>query len=373
MQALLEERRDKGIYRKLYKKSGIDFASNDYLGFARSDELFEITATEWDKLNLITKVGATGSRLATGNNEYVEWLEKEIAYFHRAEAGLIFNSGYTANLGLLSALVLPQDRVLYDAQIHASMRDGMILSKGASYPFRHNDLEHLEKRLKQQIGKSGKTYVCVDSIYSCDGSKAPLKEICALCEKYHAHLIVDEAHATGIYGPNGKGLISEQSLEQKVFARVHTFSKALGVFGAIVLGSYQLIDFLINFSRPFVYTTALPFPVLVSIANAYTLLKKADLKRLCLFENIRLFREECNKSEVAILQSETPIQPFLIKETKDLMQCAANSREVGLDLLPLRRPTVPKGYECLRICLHTYNTREEIQKCVFFLQNWESL
>ena len=212
--------------------------------------------------------GSGGSRLLAGNYPLIEKLEKSIASFHDAEAGLIFNSGYDANIGLLSCIALKEDTILYDQLIHASLRDGIRLGYAQSFSFEHNNPASLELRLKQAAGT---VYVVTESLFSMDGDLAPLQEMAALCEQYNAKLIVDEAHATGIVGEHGEGLVQHLQLQSKCFARIHTFGKALGVHGAIVLGSSFLRSYLINFSRPFIYTTALPPCTVQHIAEAYKL------------------------------------------------------------------------------------------------------
>ena len=294
------------------KQRKIDFASNDYLGFARSPRLLSLFR---ERIDGLSQLGSTGSRLLTGNSAYCERLEKEIASYHGEEAGLIFSSGYAANLGLLSAIADREDIVVYDEKVHASIRDGIALSRARSFSFRHNDAEDLEKRLKRCAKPP---FVVVESIYSTDGSRAPLEAIARLTDR----LIVDEAHATGVYGP---GLAS-----MPVLARIHTFSKALGAHGAIVLGSLRLRDFLVTTSRSFIYSTALSMPQLVLIECAYKLLR-----------------------EQKPFPFPSPIITVPLREApKDF------------DIRPLRYPTVPRGEECLRICLHTFNTRKSGSRSV---------
>ncbi|MEN9654164.1 MAG: 8-amino-7-oxononanoate synthase, partial [Chlamydiota bacterium] len=260
--ARLQKRKEQGLLRFLQSTAGlIDLTSNDYFGFAKDCEGIKGSDSS----------GATGSRLLTGNCLLYEELEAQIAQFHRAESCLIYNSGYTANLGLLSALGTDAVTFLYDLEIHASITDGMHLSDAKRFPFRHNDLYSLEKRLK---AASVPTFVVIESIYSMSGDLAPLPEIAALCANYEAHLIVDEAHATGICGLHGEGLVAELGLESEVFARMHTFSKTLGAHGACVLGSTKLKEYLLNFSRPLIYTTALPTTTLFSIESKYERLKR---------------------------------------------------------------------------------------------------
>jgi 8-amino-7-oxononanoate synthase len=256
----LAERQLAGNYRTL-KTIGlpVDFCSNDYLGFARSPLLKNKIENE---IGDFVSNGSTGSRLLSGNSAYTEDLEKYIAILHQSEAGLIFNSGYDANLGLFSSLPQRGDTVITDELIHASIIDGARLSYANRYTFKHNDLGSLEAKLKQA---KGNCFVAVESVYSMDGDTPPLNEIAALTLKYDAHLIVDEAHAVGLYG---FGLVATD-LQKQVFARVVTFGKALGCHGAIVLGSNLLRQYLINFARSFIYTTAASFHQMASVKTAY--------------------------------------------------------------------------------------------------------
>src|SRR5436190_3874515 len=245
----IDERKEQNSFRQLSLPKGgmIDFCSNDYLGIVKNDLLNRQSRFEQPDHS-----GATGSRLLTGNYKLIEETEQFIANFHNAEAGLIFNSGYDANVGLLSSVPQRGDTILYDYLSHASIRDGIRLSFAQSFSFQHNDLNDLEERLKKATGN---IFVVTESVFSMDGDLCPLKDLVTLCEKYNANLIIDEAHATGVIGKKGEGFVQTLNLESKVFARIHTFGKAIGVHGAIVLGSTSLRDYLINFARSFLYST----------------------------------------------------------------------------------------------------------------------
>ncbi len=365
LQQALQKRNEQDAFRSLSTtKLPTDFCSNDYLGYSRSVKLLQAIETEWKELPEHFN-GSTGSRLLAGNTTYAEELEKQIALFHQAEAGLLYNSGYDANVGLFSSLGQTNVTFLYDELIHASVHDGIKLSRSTAYPFKHNDPVHLEERLK--IAK-GTIYVAVESIYSMDGDQAPLTDMVALCERYNANLIVDEAHATGITTNEGKGLVQLLELEKKIFARVHTFGKALGCHGAIVIGSHLLKDYLINFSRSFIYTTALPLNSLVAIKQAYLLLQNDKTSRLRLMENIRYFKKVAScDSHIKLITSDSPIQSVIIQGNEQVKKCAQQLRDVGLDVRPILSPTVPKGRERLRICIHAYNTQTEINKLLFYI------
>lgn len=349
----LESRKNAENLRRLRSVDHLlDFASNDSLGLSRSVLLKTNVLKECETLN---RIGSTGSRLLTGNSTYAEELEQHIANYHGSEAGLLFSCGYMANLGLLTAIATTSDTILYDAQVHASTHDGIRLSHAQAHSFKHNNLNHLEERLKKRIGN---TFVCIESIYSTDGSVAPLQEISALCAHYEAYLIVDEAHAVGVYGPAGKGLVEDQ-----VFTKVVTFGKALGTYGAIVLGTQCLKDYLINFSRPFIYTTALPSPALAAIKCAYEILPNLHQEREKLHHIIHYFR---NKLDTG---STTHIQPFHVQGNQQAHQLSHYLAQNGFDVRALTYPTVRRGSECLRICLHAFNTEEEIDRLVTLLKD----
>jgi 8-amino-7-oxononanoate synthase len=336
----------------------IDFCSNDYLGFAQSEQLKNNIIAEYSLLPKQTN-GATGSRLLAGNTNYAENLENKISTFHNAEAGLIYNSGYDANIGLFSALGRKDDTIVYDELIHASVHDGIKLSSATAFSFKHNDLKDLEEQLKTA---KGMIYVAVESIYSMDGDYAPLKEIALLCKKHNANLIVDEAHATGVTSNNGKGRVQELNLEKEIFARVHTFSKALGCHGAIVLGSNLLRDFLINFSRSLIYTTALPVKSLVAINQSYLLLQRNADTINKLNALIKFFNNNIAKNKnIQLVENNSPIQSIIVSGNDEVKQLATKIMEAGYDVRAIVSPTVAKGTERIRICIHAFNTKEQIE------------
>lgn len=363
----LQKRTDQNALRSLLAPNGlIDLCSNDYLGFASSQTLKNSIEAAYNSLK-DTRNGSGGSRLLAGNSAYAEDLERELAAFHNAEAGLIYNSGYDANIGLFSSLGQKETTILYDELIHASVHDGIKMSSASAFMFRHNDLFHLEERLKSTTGI---VYVAVESIYSMDGDEALLKEISALCVRYKANLIVDEAHATGVSG-TGKGLVQELGLEKEVFARVHTFGKALGCHGAIILGSTLLRDYLINFSRSFIYTTALPMKSLVAIRQAYSLLAKSSSRISELQQLIAFFRLEAGKyPEIKLIESKSPVQCILFPGNTEVRDLASYLQEEGFDVRPILSPTVAKGKERLRICIHAFNNPTEVQGILLLISKF---
>lgn len=356
----IEERKAANALRSLTSPGNlIDFCSNDYLGFARSGRLREMVQERHARRGA-DLLGSTGSRLISGNSELCESLERRIAAFHEAEAGLIFNSGYDANLGLISSVPQRTDTVLYDELAHASIRDGLRLTFAKAYSFRHNDLEDLQRRIELARGN---VFVAVESVYSMDGDLAPLAEMAALCRERGCHLIVDEAHATGVFEPGGRGRTVALDLTSQIFARVHTFGKALGSHGAIVLGSETLRTFLINFARSFIYTTFLPPHSLLAVEAAYEMLDESRERIHQLHSNIRIYRSGIPSARNGVfLESESPIQCVLIPGNDRVKQVAAALRDDGFDVRPILSPTVPRGKERLRICLHAFNESSQVRR-----------
>ena len=349
----LAERKLAGSYRTLKPENSlVDFCSNDYLGFARSAELRGKIEDEVSNLQLALN-GSTGSRLLSGNLQYTEDLERKIAEFHNSEAGLLFNSGYDANVGLFSCLAQRGDTIITDELIHASIIDGARLSHANRYTFKHNDLDSLETKLKQA---KGNCYVAIESVYSMDGDTPPLLEILELTEKYGAALIVDEAHALGLYK---KGLVNKLGIEDRIFARVMTFGKGLGCHGATVLGSEALRNYLINFARSFIYTTAAAVHQVASIKMAYQMLQDSDEVIGTLRNNIVLFKDAVRTAS-ALLKSDSAIQCLLLNNNERARNAALQLQNKGLDVRAILSPTVAVGTERLRICLHAYNTVDEI-------------
>lgn len=340
----------------------IDFSSNDYLGLARSPQLAASVFQEWEMhLSHLNGLGSTGSRLLTGNSNYAQELEEKIAKFHGYEAGLLFSCGYMANVGLLSSITNQESVIFFDAAVHASTHDGIRLSQAKAFPFRHNDLEHLENRLKSCSSK-GDRFICIESIYSTDGSMAQLSAITQLAREYEAHLIVDEAHAVGACGPKGRGLVAEHNLTAHVFAQVTTFGKALGTYGAIVFGNHVLKQALINFATSYIYTTALPFQTLAAIKCSYDLFPEMDQERNHLQKLIQIFRASYPSVSMSHIQS------VPVKGNEAVKQAAQDVIKQGFDVRPLMSPTVQRGHEMLRVCLHAFNTEEELTQLINHLQ-----
>jgi len=266
---LLAREQEDRLRKLSVQENLIDFCSNDYLGLARSQELAQAISQKTGTIQPLRN-GASGSRLLSGNNSYTEEVESKLAQIFKSEAALIFNSGYAANQAILSSVPQRGDTIFYDELAHACIKDGARLSMASRFSFHHNDLNDLERKIKKA---KGKIFIAVESIYSMDGDQCPLAGLVTLSKKYNAFIILDEAHSTGVFGDEGNGLAVSGNFHEEIAMRIYTFGKAMGVHGACVAGSKKLINYLINFARPFIYTTALPLHAIVSIDCAFEFLK----------------------------------------------------------------------------------------------------
>ncbi|HSP41171.1 MAG TPA: 8-amino-7-oxononanoate synthase [Gillisia sp.] len=352
-----------------------DFSSNDYLGFSNNGEINSIAVALLNENHLLGKNGASGSRLLTGNHQLFSSAETYIKEFHNAESALIFNSGYDANIGVFANVPQRGDIILFDELSHASIREGIRLGHARAFKFKHNDPDDLEKLLgKYARGESkevgnGDVFIVTESVFSMDGDIAPLKDMVGLAEKYSAFLIIDEAHATGVFGQKGEGLVQAMNLEKKIFARIITFGKALGGHGAAVLGSEVLRKYLINFSRSFIYTTALPPHSVATILASYRVLYNNGVPHrdlLALKTSISLFKTELESHEISskFIESDSAIHCCVIPGNNEVKKVATHLQEKGFDVRPILSPTVPPGKERLRICLHSFNTVKDIKALV---------
>jgi len=343
----------------------VDFATNDYLGFSKDVTVFQKSHQLLIDENLLVN-GATGSRLLSGNHKLFGVTEEFIASFHQSDSALIYNSGYDVNVGFFSAVPQRNDVVLFDEFAHASIRDGVLMSTAKSFKFKHNDLDDLEKLLERFRTNHDEIYIVTESVFSMDGDSPDLMGLVHLSEKYKANLVIDEAHALGVFGKSGEGLVQFLNLQSKVFARIMTFGKGLGCHGAAILGSADLKNYLINFSRSFIYTTALSPHAVATILIAYQTLQSSNEKIKLLQENSKYFNESLPSSlNVELFNSaiKSIVIPgnFVVKETAAFLQ------EKGFDVKPILSPTVPEGKERLRFCLHSYNTKKEITEVLGLL------
>ncbi len=347
----LKNREEEGTMRSLSLLDNlVDFYSNDYLGLAKI------------QLNTEGKGGSTGSRLISGHSASAENCEKTLANWYKTEAALVFNSGYDANIGFFSSVPQKGDTVIYDEAIHASVRDGIRMSFANSFSFRHNDITDLKNKISKG---QGAIYVAVESLYSMDGDMAPLGEIATLCQSKGVYLIVDEAHACGVFGEQGRGIVDCLPDSNVVFARLVTFGKAFGYHGGAILGSSDLKKFLINYARSFIYTTALPQEAYrqIELRTTHTSVSERQGK---LQENIAFFRSKLTMKGL-ISEINSPIQILRfgnISKTKEMSNLLFKE---GFAVKPIYSPTVKKGNEGLRICLHAFNTEEQIEQLVAIL------
>ena len=354
-------RQSNNALRQLNTTNGlIDFSSNDYLGFSKSKTIFE-QAHQYLVDHEIIKNGATGSRLITGNHKLYDVVESMLSQFHKSEAALMFNSGYDANIGFFGSVPQRGDVILYDELIHASIRDGITMSNAKSYKFRHNDLDNLEGLLKRAEHDDATIYVVTESVFSMDGDSPDLLKMVELCEQGRAYLIVDEAHAVGLFGVQGEGIIQELGVEESVFARIVTFGKAMGCHGAAILCSNELKQYLVNFARSFIYTTGLSPHALSTIRSAYSqlVISKENEKSQ---RHITFFKSELKRLSLQdrFIESNSAIHCCVIPGNDIVKQAASTLQKKGFDVRPILSPTVPEGKERLRFCLHSFNTRAQI-------------
>ncbi len=346
----LQERISHNAFRTLkLPHNKIDFCSNDYLGIVHNRLI--------GSFNKNDRHGSTGSRLLSGNYTLIEEVEKELAIFHDCEAALIFNSGYDANIGLLPCVAQRGDTIIYDQLVHASIRDGIRLSFAQSFSFLHNDAGDLEKKLQNAVGN---IFVITESVFSMDGDTCELALIINQCKQFNAHLIIDEAHGIGIIGNNGEGLAQSEQLHHECFARVYTFGKACGCHGAVITGSQRLKDYLVNFARSFIFSTALPDVAIRSIQKSYALFPSMKKERTQLNTLVQVFSHGPFSS--TSFPSVTPIQPVIIPGNEAVKKAAAILQQNNFDIRPVLYPSVPNGKERLRIVLHAFNTIEQVKK-----------
>lgn len=360
----LEKRKQKNALRELaVSNTLVDFSSNDYIGFAKNEIIFHETH-QFLLDNDIKTNGATGSRLLSGNHSSYQITEAFIANFHQSESALIFNSGYDANVGFFSSVPQRNDIILYDELCHASIRDGIQMSIAKSYRFRHNDFEGLEKLIHRFKIIGSEVYIVTESVFSMDGDTPNIEQLVQLSELTNCYLVIDEAHALGVFGEKGEGLIQSLGLQDKVFARIMTFGKGLGCHGAAILGSRELKSYLVNFSRSFIYTTGLSPHAVATILIAYHHLDNENKALQELKNNIQFFNQQ--KIQLALkplfIYSKSAIQCAIIPGNDTVKNVALQLQQKGFDVKPILSPTVPEGQERLRFCLHSYNSEKEIYK-----------
>ena len=373
----LEIRKQNNALRQLsLPNSLIDFSSNDYIGFSKNKTIFEKTHQYLMAVDCIQN-GATGSRLISGNHKVYQEAEKYISKFHQSETALIFNSGYDANVGFFSSVPQKGDLILYDELCHASIRDGIGMSNAKSYKFKHNDFEDLERLILKfyptpNTQHPAPIYIVTETVFSMDGDCPNMEELIAVSEKYSCYVVVDEAHALGVFGKRGEGLIQMLGLQDQVFARIMTFGKGLGCHGAAIVGSQELKDYLVNFARSFIYTTGLSPHSVATILIAYQHLEieKQTIEKLR--ENIIHFNQEKNilGLKPMFVRSKSAIQSTIIPGNENVKSIASQLQEKGFDVKAILSPTVPEGQERLRFCIHSFNLKEEISEVLGLLSTF---
>jgi 8-amino-7-oxononanoate synthase len=357
----LEQTQSQGLHRSLSPPQGVDFCSNDYLGLS-TDPHFRTALL--NKLNTKKNfhLSAPSSRLLRGHTLWHQDIEKQLSSFKGTESSLLFPTGYQANLGLLTTLLRPQDRVLSDIQNHASIIDGLRLSGCQKIIFSHLDTKNIEQILSTPY-KEGRTFLITESLFSMDGDIAPLDHYSQMLEEYGAHLIVDDAHATGIFGKSrGSGLCEHFGIEKQALAIVSTLGKAFGLFGSFVSGSQILVDLLINHCRPFIFTTSVPPFLLAGIEVALDILNRNSGRRDKLLLLANRLRCQLREEGLETLQSVGPIIPVIIGENNQAIEVANHLQKEGFDVRAIRPPTVSPKTARLRISVHADHSEKTIDR-----------
>lgn len=343
----------------------IDFASNDYLGFAKKNKIKEIVSKHFDELAI---EGSTGSRLISGNKKWIEEIELNIAQFHYSENAVIYPSAYQANVGLFSCIADRKDAFLIDEYIHASVYDGIRQGFAKYYKFKHNDFEHLKTLIDRHYQHFDTIYVVVEGLYSMEGDSPDINKLLEAMDYPKVFLIVDETHSFGVFGKDKLGLFNSKELASKCIARVIGYGKALGFSGSSIVGSNILKDYLINFSRSFIYSTALPLYHYQLIYYLYQeLIHNSQKEHQQLQNNIQTYLQ-ITKEDKRFSHNNSPIQYFSLNDFnyEKIQKQLFNQSFFAKVILP---PTVPKGLERVRISLHSFNTTEEILHLVNVLKN----
>lgn len=338
-------------------KEYIDFSSNDYLGLSEHPKLKEAVREAVERFG----TASCASRLMSGDLELHHFLEERTAQFKQKDAALVFNSGYQANVGIISSLYGKGDIIFADRLVHASIIDGIVLSRVSFFRFQHNDTSHLEDLLKRERAKFKQALIVTESIFSMDGDRAPLEALVNLKEKYNCQILVDEAHATGVFGKNGSGVVEEESLSDRIDFIMGTFSKALAGFGAYLAASQRTIQYLISACRSFIYSTALPPAIIAQNLAAIELVAAEPFRRENLLEASRFLREDLRKKGFQV-KGDSQILPVIIGDNSRAVALAKALQKKGFWVLPIRTPTVPVGGERLRFSLTFYHTQEVLQR-----------
>ncbi len=335
-----------------------DFSSNDYLALSEHPDIVKKSRECLEKFG----AGAGAARLMSGDLELNHQLEKRVAELKGQEAALVFGSGYMANTGVIPALVGRGDRIFSDRLNHASIYDGCLLSGAKLMRFHHNDLNHLEDLLRKNRGKKENCLIVAESIYSMDGDRCPLKELVYLKKRFSCLLMVDEAHATGVYGEKGGGIIEEEGVSADVDIAMGTFGKALGSYGAYVAGAKAMIQYLTNRARSFIYSTALPPAVLAASLAAINIIQTDPEIRRDLQDKVTFFKNCLLEGGLKMDLGPSQIVPIKVGESGKALHNAGELRRQGIFATAIRPPTVPRGSARLRFSITRHHNREILSK-----------
>jgi len=362
-QGLLRSRRirtgPQGTVCNIDGKPVINFGSNDYLGLAGDPRLAAAARAALRREG----TGSGASPLVSGYSRYHRLLERRLAAFEATEAALVCVSGYAANVGTVAALVGPGDLVISDAHNHASLLDGCRLSRADFRVYPHCDMEALE-RLLRRSDRYRRCLIVTDTLFSMDGDFAPLPELAHLADRYQAMLLVDEAHATGVLGQDGRGLVEFFGLEDRVAVRIGTLSKALGCVGGFVVGSKSLVDWLVNRARPYIFSTAMPPPVAAAAAAAISIVRSEPQRRRHLLQQADLLRQQLSRMGWNIGRSASHIIPLVVGAPHRATVLAAQLLRRGVFVPPIRPPAVPEGQSCLRISLTAAHSDDHVAQLI---------
>jgi 8-amino-7-oxononanoate synthase len=369
LQAGLRELESRSQRRTLVEITGVNLCSNDYLGLADSLALKQSVI---DAVAKAARTGGTGSRLLSGHAAVWTELEEEFAAFAGSEAALYFGSGYAANIGLLTSLANKNDVIFSDALNHASIIDGIRLSGAQKIIYRHRDLNQLETSLKENRSKPGRKLIVTETVFSMDGDVAPVDAIVALAEKYGASVIVDEAHATAVHGPGGRGIASQFLADGRVLAAVHTCGKALASAGAFVCGSAVLREHLINHARTFIFSTAMPPYMAEQIRAALHLAAEMNTERAELNLQSQGLAKSLQRDDWETLGTATQIVPAVIGANDAALAAAEFLQRAGFAVRAMRPPTVPPGTARLRFSVTHKISAAELEKLAAALFTWRA-
>jgi len=341
----------------------LDFSSNDYLALSEHPEVIAASVKYLEMFG----AGAGAARLMSGDLEINHLLEQEVALLKSREAALTFGSGYLANIGIIPALVGRGDLIITDRLSHASIYDGCLLSGARTIRFRHNDLVHLEQILQEKRSQFNTCLVVVESIYSMDGDRCPLIELVEFKSRYDFLLMVDEAHATGLYGENGAGIIEEDNVSHGVDIAMGTFGKALGSYGAYAAATRGIVDFLVNKARTFIYATALPPAVVGATLAALYLVKSEPQLRMDLQAKVAYFKKQLRKNGLKDDHGPSQIIPVMVGDSAKALAIADELRENGIYVKAVRPPTVPEGSARLRFSITRHHQEDDLKRCARLL------